>query len=207
MDDELSNWGFQTSLLELRIAAWLQLVRLDDLDVVSGYIWISRYLDISGYIWMLKATLLHAPTINRWSTRKIHGPRWTHRPAKKPLVGLQGEFVHVETLPFQEWSLRRGHGSAVTFWHIYFIDLHWPSHLVNIGHLATCRSFHVFSFFSFLHFCISCIMLHYHSVVTGFAQNECSYGLNHQNEVVSSRCGGLEPSGNEYETGSFHHGS
>ena len=67
--------------------------------------------------------------------------------------------------------------------------------------------FHSFRFCIFALAALCCIMLHYHSVVTGFAQNECSYGLNHQNEVVSSRCGGLEPSGNEYETGSFHHGS
>ena len=46
--------------------------------------------------------------------------------------------------------------------------------------LATCRSFAFQS-------------LHYHSVITGFAQNECSFTfeyvdicLNHQNEVVSS---------------------
>ena len=191
MDDELWSWGFRTSLLELRTAAWLQLVRLDDLDVVSGY------------IWMLKATLLHAPTINRWSTRKIHGPRWTQRPHEKTAgwpprrVRTCGDAAVSRVEPkARPWL--RSHKK----WHIYFIDLHWPSHSANIGHLATCRSFHVFSFFSFLHFCISCIMLHYHSVVTGFAQNECSYGLNHQNEVVSSRCGGLEHSGNEYETGS-----
>lgn len=74
-NDELSSWGFQTSLLELRTAAWLQLVRLDDP-------WWTK-MDPQSY-------------------------------EKTPVVGLPGEFVHVETLPFQEWSLRRGHRSTVT---------------------------------------------------------------------------------------------
>ena len=72
-------------------------------------------------------------------------------------------------------------------WHIYVTLISigqaiWP--ILAIWPLAGLfMPFHVFSF---LHFCTSC--------------------LNHQNEVVFSRaCGGLEPSGNEYETASFHH--